>query len=108
MWKLSAALKDDPSKLPPRTGASAGQTQIECGQGKGARQAHRAVPLYYTAGERIQGLMVGRSHFTPFRPSQRTTQTNITHRRGSGQPLPTIGKYSLTNAEGNLSPSGEL
>lgn len=54
MWKLSAELQDGLSKVPQMNGA--GQTQATEGHGKGAREAHRALPLFHSAGGRIQVL----------------------------------------------------
>lgn len=54
VWKLRAELQNDPSKVAQRNGT--GQTQATQGQSKEARQAHRALPLFHSAGGRIQVL----------------------------------------------------
>lgn len=82
-----------------------GQTQATQGQGKAGTEISAFISLSWWKNS---GFMVGRSHCTLLRPSQRKTQANITHRRGSGQPLPTVDKYALTSAEGNLAPSGQM
>lgn len=102
MWKLLNC-KMIPAKCPK--GREQGRHR-QCKDKAKEQGRHTELCLYFTLLEEEFRFMVGRSHCTPLRPSQRKTQANITHKRGSGQPLPTAGKYALTNAEENLAPSG--
>lgn len=88
MWKLLNC-KMIPAKCPKGRGQG---RHRQCKDKAKEQGRHTDLCLYFTLLEEEFRFMVGRSHCTPLRPSQRKTQANITHKRGSGQPLPTAGK----------------